>query len=513
MRSATLRIWTLAAAEVFLLGPGASAQDAPAPPGPVELACVADTSICLHEAERDLNQGGKRHLRLKGIQHILLLDFDWKPLAGRTVTAARLVLRPAGPLALRTLGLSTVATRWVEGEKADESDPAASCTRWPGGKDGTWAGPGTDFLDACFTAGGTIAEYRDARTEPDGSLSVEVPPDLIHACLSGRSFGLAVSDEKGQTMANNDFRSREDGAGAVLRVVAVPGIPPATRARALVPRAAPRVVARDLPGANGPGPGPLFRLEGGGRAWLAPAGGPPGIPPSAPERDAVPRFVVPRGGTLEFLACTVGSAEVPRASVESPDAGRFRVSRLLSLSRNPGARDPLVPLEAPIPAGDGSIVFHLEASIPAAWEPRLIQGFVRLDYAAGAVRIPFEARVATATLRAVPRFQVSLNTYGRPGEGDADELQAHRIAHEHRATLTPLPYSQSGQLDEGAAPARREDGTWDWEAWDARYGPLLTGEAFANLPRGRVPLDHLYLPLHENWPLPIAAHYPYKGPL
>ncbi len=514
--------WTLLAAGVFL-GSVGSAQDAPAA---LELPCVADTSICLHEAEVELNQGGKRHLRLKGIQHILLLDFDWKPLAGRGMTEATLVLRPAGPLKLKTVGVSTVGTTWVEGARADEPDPAASCARWPGGPAGegrTWAGPGTDFLDASFTAGGTIAAYRVIREEPDGSVSVALPPEIVHACLRGESHGIALSDEKGQTMANNDFRSREDGAGAVLRVVQADAPAPATRVRPLVPRVADAPAERPLPSRPGPGPGPLMRLDSGGRAWLAPEGALPGLPPSAPDRDGVPVFDVPRGGTLSLLVCAVGVPATPAIQVTSPTTTGFRVTRLLPLGRSPGAWDPLVPLEANPPPADGRVTFHVERPIPRAWTTAGFAGQVSLDQGSGAVLLPFRVRVPSAALSDTTSFQVSLNTYGSPGGilGDAPgtpaflahERQAYRTAHEHRATLTPLPYSQSGQVEAGAAATRNDDGTWDWRAWDARFGPLLSGEAFADLPRPRVPLDHFYLPLHENWPLRIADHYAYKGAL
>jgi hypothetical protein len=53
-----------------------------------------------------------------------------------------------------------------------------------------------------------------------------------------------------------------------------------------------------------------------------------------------------------------------------------------------------------------------------------------------------------------------------------------------------------------AAP--RWDGQrFDWSAWDRRYAPLLDGSAFADLPRAGVPVEAFYLPLNENWPIPI----------
>ncbi len=52
---------------------------------------------------------------------------------------------------------------------------------------------------------------------------------------------------------------------------------------------------------------------------------------------------------------------------------------------------------------------------------------------------------------------------------------------------------------------RRKD--FDWSAWDRRFGPLLDGSAFSDLPRKGVPLDCFYLPLHENWPSLMQGNY------
>ena len=47
----------------------------------------------------------------------------------------------------------------------------------------------------------------------------------------------------------------------------------------------------------------------------------------------------------------------------------------------------------------------------------------------------------------------------------------------------------------------------DWSKWDRRFGPLLDGSAFADLPRKSVPVECFYLPLHENWPGPMEGNY------
>jgi hypothetical protein len=72
--------------------------------------------------------------------------------------------------------------------------------------------------------------------------------------------------------------------------------------------------------------------------------------------------------------------------------------------------------------------------------------------------------------------------------------------------LNRLPYSQRGSVHDGCAPGW--DGKkLDWAAWDRRFGPYFDGSAFADLPRRGVPLECFYLPMHENWPAPMAGNY------
>ncbi len=99
-------------------------------------------------------------------------------------------------------------------------------------------------------------------------------------------------------------------------------------------------------------------------------------------------------------------------------------------------------------------------------------------------------------------FLPEMNCYGLP----ENERDFYRLAHRHRTFLNRLPYNQNGAMQEGCAP--KWDGkTLDWSAWDRRFGPLLDGSAFADLPRKGVPVDGFYLPLHENWPTPIEGNY------
>ena len=99
-------------------------------------------------------------------------------------------------------------------------------------------------------------------------------------------------------------------------------------------------------------------------------------------------------------------------------------------------------------------------------------------------------------------FIPEMNAYGSPEKS----LEVYRLAHRHRTVWNRLPYSQSGQIKGNLAPTVR-DGVYDWQAYDAAMGPLFDGTAFADLPRAGVPLETCYLPLHENWPVPINEHY------
>jgi hypothetical protein len=140
--------------------------------------------------------------------------------------------------------------------------------------------------------------------------------------------------------------------------------------------------------------------------------------------------------------------------------------------------------------------------------------------------VPIELRVADQRIPIRPSFEVSLNTYGSPARADGRDPAAqagieserayHRLAHDHRATLTPLGYSHGGTIEPGYAPPLTGSGRGrkvaDWSGWDARFGPYLDGSAFrAGLGAGQ-PISHLYLPFHEAWPEDIRAHYAYRSP-
>lgn len=195
----------------------------------VRLPVTADTSIAADSRETRLNYGGDRRIKLKGIENFILLGFDTAPLAGKVVERATLHLRGTDArLMVRKVGLSTVATAWKEGASASDAEakPGESCFLSPALGSGSWAGTGSDFLDAIWARGGTIHVQTYVTPAADRWYPIPLDGRLLEACASGLSSGLCVSDDNGQTkaghkdvvpdtnFANNYFHAREQADSA-----------------------------------------------------------------------------------------------------------------------------------------------------------------------------------------------------------------------------------------------------------------------------------------------------------
>lgn len=99
-------------------------------------------------------------------------------------------------------------------------------------------------------------------------------------------------------------------------------------------------------------------------------------------------------------------------------------------------------------------------------------------------------------------FLPEMNCYDLP-ENDMDY---YRLGNRHRVVLNRLPYFQNGRLAEDRCPKWRDDRI-DWQEFDSHYNDLLSGRVFADLPRGPIPIECFYLPIHENWPSPMEGNY------
>ncbi len=175
--------------------------------------------------------------------------------------------------------------------------------------------------------------------------------------------------------------------------------------------------------------------------------------------------------------------------------------------------DPLIPIAWNTSVGEKTLLpvskhsvglgaWLIELYVPASEEPgaKLLELEVETGGEKRSVRLETLVR-ATLTPNKL-RFLPEMNCYDLP----VNELDYYRMAHRHRVVLNRVPYYQNGRMASGLAPQVNADG-WDWSAWDERFGKYFSGEAFADLPRGKTPMDCFYLPMHENWPLPINDHY------
>jgi hypothetical protein len=196
--------------------------------------------------------------------------------------------------------------------------------------------------------------------------------------------------------------------------------------------------------------------------------------------------------------------EGPAGKAIQVELGRYdRVPTKLGL-----IADPVIPLSFPAHATSAvtSQSLHVEVYVPHTVPTGPHRGFLTLSSATGneSLRLPVELVVWDFTLPDHLSFLPEMNCYDLP----ANERDYYRLAHRHRTVLNRVPYHQNGQLPPGCAPVwDRRRQTLDWTAWDSRFGPLLDGSAFADLPRKNVPVDCFYLPLHENWPSPMEGNY------
>ena len=154
-----------------------------------------------------------------------------------------------------------------------------------------------------------------------------------------------------------------------------------------------------------------------------------------------------------------------------------------------------------IAAGEGASLL-CEIYVPHEITPGAHPGTLILSSADEQLTLQVDLTVWDFTLPDSLSFICELNCYDLP----PNERDYYRLAHANRTVIDRVPYSQRGAPADGCAPPW--DGkSLDWSEWDKRFGPLLDGSAFNELPRKGVPLDVFYLPLNENWPTPMEGNY------
>ena len=180
------------------------------------------------------------------------------------------------------------------------------------------------------------------------------------------------------------------------------------------------------------------------------------------------------------------------------EVGRYEVVP----ARSGPLPDPIVPLGARPSSDRKTHSLHVEVYVPHDAASGDHVGSLTLKSGGETLAILLTLTVWDFTLPDGLSFLPEMNCYDLP----ADERSYYRLAHRHRTVLNRVPYYHNGRVADGFAPK------WDgkalgWDAWDRRFGPLLDGSAFADLPRKGVPVECFYLPMFENWPTPMEGNY------
>lgn len=356
------------------------------------------------------------------------------------------------------------------------------------------------------------------------------------AALDGRRLPQAMVPRPGAAGSRVVLRVRDlglaPGASSALEVRAVDGAGNVGPPAAATVRVSDRQPA-PLPGAAVPAPtpahadAPLPLLDGSRVAVIDeldkvnPVTG--AIMPEAPRGyraanhlwDARGRVVRLHAARNEFVAFQVvidgrNPRVRPSLRFDGPAGPKLRAEfgrySLVAAKGGP-LPDPIVPLGSPEDRGVNhekatSQSLHAELYVPHDAPAGEHRGTLTLASGRETLTIAVALRVWDFTLPDVLSFLPEMNCYGLP----PNERDFYRLAHRHRTALNRVPYSQRGVVEDGCAPAW--DGRrLDFAAYDARFGPLFDGSAFADLPRKGVPIEIFYLPLHENWPTPIDPNY------
>lgn len=449
--------------------------------GAQRVEVTRDLWISSYEKEREGSNGASPKLKLKGIQEFFLIDFDPVPLRGKRVVRAELHLHLEGAETLGRITVSSVADEWEEGRGTSYArTPGASCFRWSRTDQRPWSGDGPDITGVINGVGGTVWGFGDpSPLDADGWQVIPILPDVVQARLDGRSHGFCVMDDVGSeyTRMGNTIDYRQF----------------------------PNRYVSSREGRRGTAPYFMLWLEDGAvpapaapivatKSKTTPAKLPP-LPPSPVPAAGLPLSVFDQFGeplrTLEFFAAR---GEALGFSVEAGVTGAEVPGLKCTLFSMPKVGehfDPMVPAGfAGAPASGGDTFIDMQVPKDAAAGRH--SGTLRV----GDQTLPCTVTVWNFTLPDRLSFIPRMNCYGLPGH----ERAYYRLAHENRTTLNWLPYGWTGKIKK-AAPVIRPDGSWDWSAWDAEFGPLLDGTAFADLPRARVPIEAFYLPLNENWPM------------
>ena len=188
------------------------------------------------------------------------------------------------------------------------------------------------------------------------------------------------------------------------------------------------------------------------------------------------------------------------SSVEQkPSVAFYRLARVESSKGD--VVDPAIPLSAPdynVSLNDGVDSVLGELYVPKDAKPGQVFGRLRVvDEKDDVLTLNLRLKVWNFSIPDELSFLPEMNCYSLP----ENELEYYRLAQLHRTYVNRVPYSHRGSVGDGLAPKwDASSATFDWKEWTERFGRYFDGSAFADLPRGPVPIEAFYLPLFENFP-------------
>ncbi len=179
------------------------------------------------------------------------------------------------------------------------------------------------------------------------------------------------------------------------------------------------------------------------------------------------------------------------------------------------------PLAIPDPTnkieGQRAQPLYVDVYVPHDAAPGAYTGRITVEAdGMAALDVPVQLKVWRFTLPDTLSFWPNMYNYSMPRFKGPDQwagvLNMFRLAHRNRLNLKIIPHSHSGNFTN---PYMAMETTGDgkdrrvvsFERFDEHYGPLLTGEAFADMPRKGVPIADVTLPIFENWPVKLSEGF------
>ncbi len=226
------------------------------------------------------------------------------------------------------------------------------------------------------------------------------------------------------------------------------------------------------------------------------------------------RLQAARNEHVAFQAVLFGRSDKAEVELSFGDGSiKSRLYRLDVVGTKSGPLpDVAVPLDGPVsvpPKGDPqaagakNVSLLAEVYVPHDAKAGPHAGTLTINSGGQRLELAVELTVWDFTLPNKLSFVPEMNAYGTVGPTGGG-LAYYRLAHEHRTCLNRLYYGWTGSPNNAPGWNGR---TLDFAQWDKWFGPLLDGSAFKDLPRSGEPVDAMYLPFNENWPMDVYKHY------